>query len=421
MKNKAIVGGIGLVVIIVAGQFYTKAAYEESIDAQVKQLKEQLRGKSVSLAHQPAERDIFSASDVFEINISADDTRLQLLNLNGDLTFNALNNCTLLPFYITCDTALEPLSSAAINMAKTYPVEYKAGWSANVLFNSVESFLTTEETVIDDFDGKLVLAPTSIYSETNLEMSEYEIEANWKGMTLTGSSTGTDISLGRFQYTAEAELEDKNFFTGESTIDLTDIKIVSNASAMLPSEILIDKIMVSTEMEREEDALYELEYEFHIDNISTGTTKDVISNVEADISIDQLSPELLSALRTMDSQSQGKAFDSAINIFGQREHNITIEKFGFHFNDEPISITGDLKLARHKAADYDKGEIGQKINGVAEISIAKELAESSPLISLVLAEQIKQEVLTLEDNTYKGDFVIKQGEVMTNDKRLFKL
>ena len=276
MKNKAIVGGIGLVVIIVAGQFYTKAAYEESIDAQVKQLKEQLRGKSVSLAHQPAERDIFSASDVFEINISADDTRLQLLNLNGDLTFNALNNCTLLPFYITCDTALEPLSSAAINMAKTYPVEYKAGWSANVLFNSVESFLTTEETVIDDFDGKLVLAPTSIYSETNLEMSEYEIEANWKGMTLTGSSTGTDISLGRFQYTAEAELEDKNFFTGESTIDLTDIKIVSNASAMLPSEILIDKIMVSTEMEREEDALYELEYEFHIDNISTGTTKDVI-------------------------------------------------------------------------------------------------------------------------------------------------
>ncbi|WP_408641205.1 DUF945 family protein [Salinimonas marina] len=267
----------------------------------------------------------------------------------------------------------------------------------------------------------MTLAPLTMQAESDIDLSYFDTVINWKGLTLTGSSTGTDVTLGRMQFTADNERTERGFYVGEFNADVTDIRIVTGVSTMLPTEVLIDKLRLSGELEQEDDAFYEYEYEFAIDNISTGSSENVISKVKADISINQLSAELFETLQAANKASSTSGLDKAWQTFGQNEHGIEIEELGFFFNEQPVSLNADLTLAKHTMADYDQNRLGQKLNGQANITISEELAKSNPVISLVLAEQIKKNVVTLHEGKYQANLVIKNGKITANNQVLYQL
>ncbi|QPG07168.1 DUF945 family protein [Salinimonas marina] len=322
---------------------------------------------------------------------------------------------------MTCDARFTPVSEAAKQIADAYPIDYDAGWSANILLSNLQSHLVTEQSTINDFDGTLTLAPLTMQAESDIDLSYFDTVINWKGLTLTGSSTGTDVTLGRMQFTADNERTERGFYVGEFNADVTDIRIVTGVSTMLPTEVLIDKLRLSGELEQEDDAFYEYEYEFAIDNISTGSSENVISKVKADISINQLSAELFETLQAANKASSTSGLDKAWQTFGQNEHGIEIEELGFFFNEQPVSLNADLTLAKHTMADYDQNRLGQKLNGQANITISEELAKSNPVISLVLAEQIKKNVVTLHEGKYQANLVIKNGKITANNQVLYQL
>ena len=419
MKKTIVFGGVGLAVFLVGGQLVTQSAYEQNIDGQINYFKQVLANRDITLSHQPGERSLFNASDKVTVTMGKDHSALELFNPQGAFTFTAENNCTLLPFYLSCGARFTPVSSTAKKIADAYPIDYDAGWSANILMSSLQSYLVTKQSTITDFDGKLTLLPLTMQAESDIDLSYFETKINWKGLTLTGSSTGTDVTLGRMQFTADNERTEHDFYTGEFDADITDIRIATGVSTMLPTEVRIDKLRASGELEQEDDDFYEYEYEFAIDNISTGSSENVISKVKADISIDQLSVEFFKTLHTADLQSSESGLDKALQAFGQNKHRIEIEELGFFFNEEPVSMNADLNLAQHTPADYDR--LGQKLNGQATISISEVLAKSNPVISLVLAEQIKKKVVILNEGKYQADLTIKDGQITANDETLYQL
>lgn len=412
-KSVLIVGG--LAILAIGGQVLTKSRYSTVIEHQFDSLKKAYQLQGIELSRQITEESFLGAKDTVTVTLTEDYLSQYGLSESSPLTVEFNNDCTFLPFYVLCDSALHAPNGDLSSLSKFSP---KMDYSINILFDSMHGNLSLEEAVIEENDGTLTIYPLTVAYDTDLALDEINLSLNWQGTTLKGSSSGTDITLRNVDFTAESYRVFDNVYASEATMTLSDIDV---SSATYGTDVTISNARFTTEFEEETSDAFELEYKVTIDDINAKSQQMVISDFNIDISLDNISRKTMAYLNSDEQSNDSEQISLMLNEFGKSEHSIDIEAFDFKLSDVPLKSAGSLTMNTFVEADINAGIVTEKLAGAIDITIGKAITDAFPASKPVIQQYLYQGLLSEESDLYKVKITLDNGNVLANEIPVYQM
>lgn len=422
MKIKVMGAGLVIITILAGGQYYTQASYRDRIDQQISKLNTLYSSRGISVTAKSTAHTWFGASDKFAVDLAPAHALSQALGQPSGLHMLVDNTCQFWPFYVSCKNTLHANDEATARLADTFDIQYTMGWSANMLVNSLNSHVATQSFIVDQYDGTLTVNPLSINTDSDLATSFIDMVINWQGMSLTGSSSGTNIELGKSIIEAELTKIEEEYFVSESDITLDNLSITSQDMGVLSGSITLNALSAASELEAETADTYELEQTFSISKITTAPSDIVIEDLTFDLALDGLTKRFLAKAKASDDTlTDQQLLNAALDEFGAVTHNLDFEQIGFKYNQQPVLFTAALTIAKHSSADINQGKLGNKISGKANLSVAQALVKENPVATMLVEEKLKQGVVKLTEGTYTMPLTLQNGVMKANGKVIYQL
>lgn len=415
MGKKAILIVGGLAVLAVGGQVLTKSRYSTVIENQFDALKKAYQLQGIELSREISQESLVGATDTVTVTLTEDYLAQYGLTESSPLSVQIDNDCTFFPFYVLCDSDVRAPDSDLSSLSKFSP---QMNYSINVLFNSMSGNLSLEETVIEENDGTLTVYPLTLTYDTDLALDEINVSLNWQGTTLKGSSSGTDITLGNIDVTAESSRVFDNVYASEATMTISSVDV---ASATYNTDVSVSNARFTTEFEEETSDSFELEYKVTVDDINAKSQQMVISDFILDISLDNISRDTMAYLNGDTQNNDSEQVSQMLTEFGKSEHTIDIEAFDFRLSDVPLKSAGSLTMASYNEADIQRGVVSQKLAGAIDITIGKAITSAFPASKPVIQQYLDQGLLNEDSERYKVKISLDKGNVLANGVPVYQM
>lgn len=422
MKVKVMGAGVVILTILAGGQYYTQASYRDRLHQQIDKLNTLYTPQGISVTAKSAAHSWLGATDKFAVDLAPGHPLSQVLGQSSGLHILVDNTCQFWPFYVSCENTLHANDEATANLADTFDIQYTMGWSANMLVNSLNSHLATQSFIIDQYDGTLTVNPLSIQTDSDLATSFIDLLVDWQGISLTGSSSGTNIDMGKSVIEAELTKIEGEYFVSESDITLDSLTITSQDMGVMSGTITLNALSAASELEAETADTYELEQTFSISKITAAPSDIVVEDLTFDLALDGLTKRFLAKAKASDDTlTDQQLLNAALDEFGAVTHNLDFEKIGFKYNQQPVLFTAALTIDKHSSADINQGKLGNKISGKANLSVAQALVKENPVAAMLIQEKLKQGVVTLNEGTYNMPLTLQNGVMKANGKAIYQL
>ncbi|MBD3584462.1 YdgA family protein [Salinimonas sp. HHU 13199] len=412
-KLVLIVGG--LAVLAVGGQILTKSRYSAVMESQFDALKSAYQLQGIELSREISEENFVGAKDIVTITLTQDYLAQYGLTDSSSLSVQIDNDCRFFPFYVMCDSDLSSPSDDLPSLGEFSPV---MDYSVNILFDSISGNLSLDEAVIEENDGTLTVHPLTLSYDTDLAFDEVNASLNWQGTTLKGSSSGTDITLGTVDATAESSRVFGNVYASEATFTIANIDI---SSATYGSSVKINNARFTTEFEEETSETFELEYRVAIDDVNAEAQQMMISDFVLDISLDNISRKTMAYLNAEDTEDSTEQVTQMLAEFGKSKHSIDIEAFDFKLSDVPVNSAGSLMLSPYDESDLQSGVFSDKLAGAIDISIGKAVTQAFPASKPVIQQYLDQGLLSEDDDRYKVNVSLDNGNILANGVPVYQM
>lgn len=415
MNKKTVLVLAGLSVVAAGGQIFTQSRFESSLNDQIAIAKQTYRPQGILINKENIDNSLFGARNTLSVTLT--DTYLSQYNLadSAPLSFTLNSDCAFYPFYVVCDSQV---SSDSELLSTIDSVGHEANFSVNVLFNSTSATLSFDEFSVEENDGTLTISPLTLFYDGDLSLSSAEFQLKWKGMNLSGSSSGTAINLQNMYVNSEMTRIAENVYASETELTVESLNITS---ATYNANYHIENIRSITEIEQEDSDTFEAAYALFIDRVSAQNQTNAIENFALNVSLDNISSQTLRFMNQTSDDSSSAQTDKVLAELGQSSHNIAVESFRFDIADTPFKSEGNFTLAPYDASAIQSASVLQKMTGSLNLYIGKSINQAFPTAMPVIEQYLEQGLLTEEEDQFQATIRLKQGLISANDIPLYQL
>ena len=429
MRITSVAIAVGVVVAAgAAATWYTKNQYNEAIAHQLAKATTYYDEIGMEVTRDVTQSSFFSLSD--KITITATQAMFENMDTNfmpsEPVRFSMRSDCTILPLYVTCDSVFEAgKDELSLMLAElTEGFDYSLKSSVNALTSSMHYTFVSDALTREKDGVRVNLKPMQLSSESDLSMSEAELEGSWDGVTLEKAASEETITIGKLAMKLDIEYLEDLLYTGDTELTLSSFD-VSNAAAGL--SFAAENINFATKTWQREDNTFGVKYDVTGDSFTAiGEMPLEVKDMEFKLQLEGMSQAAMKYLigynnAAADMQNP-EAVAEMIDILGENPLSMTIDDVSAVYNDAKIALDGKFDLQSFDMGILQSGQMPGRVSGTVNI----EMDEKAPLVLPNLAPMLNQYVQMQmvevdEDGDFSSTIEIKDRKVTANGQLVTEL
>ncbi|WP_414829875.1 DUF945 family protein [Alteromonas sp. H39] len=429
MRITSVAIAVGVVVAVgAAATWYTKNQYNEAIANQLAKATTYYDDIGMEVTRDVTQSSFFSLSD--KITITATQAMFEKMDTgyrpSEPATFSMLSDCSVLPLYVTCDSVFElgtdELSLMLSEITKGFNYSLKS--SVNALTSSIH-YTFVSDALTREEDGVLVnIKPIRLTSESDLSMSEAELEGSWDGLTLEKAASQEKITVGEMEMKLDIEYLEDLLYTGDTELTLSSFDL-SNAAA--GSTLAAEKINFSTTTWQRDDSTFGVNYNVTGDSVTaTGEmpldVKDIVLKFQLEGMSQAAMKYLIGYNNSAADMQNPEAVAKMIDILGENPLSMTIDDISAVYNDAEIELEGKFDLQRFDMGILQSGQMPGRVSGTLNIELDEKAPQVLPALVPMLNQYVQMQMVEVdEEGDFSSTITIKDRKVTANGQLVTEL
>ncbi|MCU7553159.1 DUF945 family protein [Alteromonas sp. ASW11-19] len=390
----------------VGATFFTKNQYNTALANQIAITKSHYADMGLNVSRDVTQSDWFGFTDV--ITVTADSELLPVLGLNeevdGAVRVSMTGDCQILPLYVTCEHRFdkgENLSEGIVSALQQ--VDYSFRSSVNALAGELQQTLVTSEVVLNNQQGKITFRPLSLTSESNLSLSELEVEGTWGGLSLEDSPAGAQVTLDQVNIKTDMERLAGMLYLGEARLTIEKLAVGTSAQSQVSEVEGITLKTVTSELDNE---TFAISYGVEANSVATvqGGIPLRLTDFRTDMAVSGMSQQGLKYFMGVSESGMTQSAadsDAMLAEIGKNQLTLAINQIAVKYNDIPFSANGKFILAPFDEATLEAGTLTSKLSGKLAILLGGAAPEQLPQLAPMLRQYQQMGVV---ETTSEGDF-----------------
>lgn len=429
MRITTVAIAVGVVVAAgAAATWYTKNQYNEAIANQLAKATTYYDDMGMEVSRDVTQSSFFSLSD--KITITATRAMFEKMDTGymptEPVTFSMLSDCSILPLYLTCDSVFEAGNDELSLMVSEFTkgFEYSLKSSVNALTSSIHYTFVSDTLIREEEGVSINIKPIRLTSESDMSMSEAELEGSWDGMTLEKAGTEEKITVGTMVMKLDIDYLEDLLYTGDTELSLSSFDL-SNAAG--GPTMAAEKINFATKTWQRDDGTFGVNYNVTGDSMTaTGNMPMKLKDMVIKFQLEGMSQAAMKYLigynnSTADMQNP-EAVAKMIDILGENPLSMTIDDISAVYNDAEIEVDGKFDLQRFDMGILQSGQMPGIVSGTLNIELDEKAPQVLPNLAPMLNQYVQMQMVNVdEEGDYSSTITIKDRKVTANGQLVTEL
>ena len=429
MRITSVAIAVGVVVAAgAAATWYTKNQYNEAIATQLAKATTYYDEMGMKVSRDVTQSSFFSLSD--KITITATRAMFEQMDTGymptDPFTFSMLSDCSILPLYLTCDSVFEAgtdeLSLMVSEMTKGFDYSLKS--SVNALTSSIHYTFVSDALVREEEGVSINIKPMRLTSESDLSMSEAELEGSWDGMTLEKAASEEKITVGTMAMKLDIEYLEDLLYTGDTELSLSSFDL-SNAAG--GPTLAAEKINFATKTWQRDDGAFGVNYNVTGDSmVATGNMPMELKDMVLKFQLEGMSQAAMKYLvgynNSAADMQNPEAVAKMIDTLGENPLSMTIEDISAVYNEAEMEVDGKFDLQRFDMGILQSGQMPGIVSGTLNIELDEKAPQVLPNLAPMLNQYVQMQMVDVdEEGDYSSTITIKDRKVTANGQLVTEL
>lgn len=429
MRITSVAIAVGVVVAAgAAATWFTKNQYNEAIANQLAKATTYYDDMGLEVTRDVTQSSFFSLSD--KITITATKTMFENMATgyvpDEPFKISMLSNCAIMPLYLTCDTAFETGSdelSAMISEA-TENFDYSLSSSVNVLASSINYTFVSQALTHEEDGISINLKPMRFSSESDLSMSEAEVEGSWDGLVMENSADQEKVTIGKMDVKMDIEYLEDLLYTGDTEMELAGFGVENNTTGF---SVAAEQIKLATKTWQREDDAFGVDYAITGDTFTaSGDMPIAVNDMVIKMKLEGMSQAAMKYLvgynNSAAEMENPEAVAKMIDTLGENPLSMTIEDISAVYNDAELELDGKFDLQSFDMGILQSGQMPGRVSGRLNVELDEKAPQVLPNLAPMLNQYVQMQMVEVDE---EGDFSttieIKDRKVTANGQLVTEL
>lgn len=419
MKKKlALAVGAALVVGGLGACWYTGQTFDRILAEEIAKVKQ---GSGIELSWLPSSENLFTRDGVLKVVVTPQAMASLDPQLAGsepiEMELNSSNR--ILPFYIKSHLLLD---TGKGTLAPVFTALGMQQWQLGL--ESASSLLTQSQSArfwLSDFKVKEGMNEISFLPMNGTYSGDMKgnghMSFQWQGVTLHDAQSKMDMVLADLKGSADLAEISGVWLSPRSDATLSAFSLTLPESA----KIALQGLTTSTQLSGDDAQTISSNYQVKVATLSLENESDKLAVTEGKLNLDLkgLDLEGYQELQAASGQQLDEAaLQQALDKMLQRGATLQLTELSAKLNGEPVSMTGEAKLAPTSLAQLlgseGESEGMHALSGLLHAKLGDKLGKAVPQLDPMLAQFTAQGYLKAEPAQLGAEFKLDKGMVTIN-------